>query len=975
MFKNPVAVMIAFAALTAFSASDQPSLAGWEGTGYRSGWLSYRVEALNGGFKLANSSQFVLSPRYSQPIRKLVLEVSCNNTAPTRILRVQPFVGGIESDDAGLAGELVAPKAKNTPEYVHFDWDAGDCVDAVRICLGGSGSAGEWSVSEIHVFYGGKDEGEDEAVRDLVKILPAPASVEIAGLTRTSLVATAAEVEYAAGYRFKVSRLVGDPRMEVREDFAAAPDVGGGWTIASENAKFDVYATDSYCDTVSSKDRSSLKIDKAGSVAEKVRVEILSPVLPVAAGECSFMYKVGATGKSDVFKVYGSNGKSGGWTELLAVIPETKSKSYAGVKLDREDGYRQLKFVFEADSDSFTVAAIDALAIVCGGDEEPVLAADSGPLERPEYSLSGLETGRYAVQVQALAEDGAEYGDSLWSEEAVADLAWADLVAGKPSDVKCETAAGKLRVSWAAAANAGYYLVSVATVGIPSETVVEAARTTETFIEFELPELGEYSVTVTACSPGGVTSASADAVVGELVLGAVGKVTAVAEDRETVSAKWPSVAMAEGYRVRVFRLGGEMLEFASDYSGLPEIWPEGWTHYAYIDKTYSGPVPKIDSRDSWIATCAYPLPVTKVGYSFKSHLDETLTAYGSIAVDVSSDEEGDVWSENFKVHGLAASRQSVSLEIPYSMGVRRIRFRFLYSDPDTRNHPLVEFGKVDVVCGERTLTEVASMRTDSPSAIVGGLPEDGSYVVEVTPLPSEGDGLSSVSEAVDLSLMKPRDIEPVLMSDFVQDGYRQDFGAFADVKSEVDVKDLEIPEWQFFKGDDEASVLKFSASGGGGGGGIYVLASGEGGVPRALGSVATGSYGCYFGVAFTNDLQTTVESLGLSFTAVQRSFKASAKSYVLEYLITDGECRIGTEGDWKKLEIPVTAPLTAETCGDATELRTAVGPVQIPGEIPAGRAILLRWRDETRTSSPLMGIDDVHFGFSARPRSLTLILR
>jgi hypothetical protein len=91
--------------------------------------------------------------------------------------------------------------------------------------------------------------------------------------------------------------------------------------------------------------------------------------------------------------------------------------------------------------------------------------------------------------------------------------------------------------------------------------------------------------------------------------------------------------------------------------------------------------------------------------------------------------------------------------------------------------------------------------------------------------------------------------------------------------------------------------------------------------------------------------------------------------------VTDGECRIDAQGEWKSIGIPATAPLTAETCGETADFRQAVGPLDFSAEIPPGGVLVLRWRDGKGSSSPIMGIDDVRFDCSARARSLTLIIR
>ena len=973
MLRRFAAAAVTLLALSLYSASDGPDVAGWAGTGYRGGWFTYAVKSGSEGFKLASSSQFVLSPQYSAPVRKVILKVQCNSATPSRTLCVKPFVGGIESDEAALLRELSAPGAKDADEYIHFNWDAANNVDAVRICLGGSGSSGEWTIGEIHIFYGDKQADEDEIVRELVKELPSPLGLHFTDIELDSLTVAADEVEYASGYLFEAYRLVGDPRTEVREDFSAAPEVSASWTMTTVNAKLDFYTSASYCDTAAAAESRSLKIEKSSSSGE-VRVEILSPLLPVAARECSFMYKVGSKGKSDVFLVYGNSG-NGEWRELGRVVPESTSKGYAKVELEKSEGIKQFKFVVTGDGSDFSTAAIDGLSIVYGGDEARVSVGASQAMATAQYSLSNLETGRYAVRVKALAAADSEYGDSLWSQEEIVDLKWAELIAEAPTDITCQSVDGKLRVSWRAAGNAGYYLVKVVTSGIPSETIIEAARTEATSIDLALPELGDYTVIVTAYSPGGKTSASAAPIAAALELGKLGKVTATAVDRETLKVSWSGVAHAEGYRVRVFELGGETALYTSDYSGLPEVWPEGWTHYEYLQNTYSGPVPKIDVRDCWISTCAYPMPITRADYSFKSHASAALTALTKIAVDISSAQSGDEWSENYAIHDLTTSKQNISLPIPFSMGVRRLRFRFLFDNNNPHDNPAVEFGAVTVLCGEETRREVVSLRTESASASIGSLPQDGRFVVEVTPLPSEGDALSSVSGEVDLSLMKPREVTPVMISDIAGAAYCENFDTLAAVSKETSLKEIEFPHWQLRKGDDEAETLKYSATGKATAGGVYAIVSGEDAKERALGSLSTSSFGCSFGIAFSNDLQTVVESAKLSFTAVQRSFKAAPKSYVLEYRVTQGDCGIDADGEWTGVEIPQTAPLTAETCAGISDLRQGVGPIELGVALPPGGVLVFRWRDAKGASSPMMGVDDVRFECTASPRSLTLILR
>jgi hypothetical protein len=301
----------------------------------------------------------------------------------------------------------------------------------------------------------------------------------------------------------------------------------------------------------------------------------------------------------------------------------------------------------------------------------------------------------------------------------------------------------------------------------------------------------------------------------------------------------------------------------------------------------------------------------------------------------------------------------VEIEIPYSENIRRIRITAVIDPYDLHYQPLLELGTVSVDYVEKITSETSSVLTEDNSAAVSGLNPEGRYIFEVTPLPSEGDGLSAFTDTIDMSLMKPREAEPVRFSTLKKCVFTEDFSALSGITGETPLREIALAHWQFRKGDDEPDKLKYTKTGNATAGGVYVLSDGERSESSfALGTLATSSYGCTLGIAFTNDLPYGVENPEISFIAVQRSFKTSPKSHLLEYLVTDGRTDIGADGDWLQLTIPATAPLTTETRDGKTEHRQTLGAYTLPVKIPSGGALVIRWRDPKGAASPMMGIDD-----------------
>ena len=347
--------------------------------------------------------------------------------------------------------------------------------------------------------------------------LSAPGNLRVADFSATTLSLSADEVPGATGYAFEVVRLEGVPETEIRENFALAPSLSASrWALSSSNAKLEYYSSQSYYD-IHTSDKRALRIDRESSVGD-VTVEIETPVCEAAIRSCSFVCRVGSR-KSDVFRVMGRTDSSSAWAELHEFWPDN-AKTNITVSVDVAANVRQAKFVFAASASDkdFSVAAWDSLSVVYGGDETRTeVQSGATVLAAPQFATNSLPTALYAFRVRALGGGGQQ--DSPWSDEQMVDLSWADLTVDPPTGVVVADVGGRLRISWNAVENAASYLVTVVPSGNPSMPVVEGLSTTVTSCDVEVPSLGEYSAVVTAVSPGGKSSASSDAVSGQVTQG------------------------------------------------------------------------------------------------------------------------------------------------------------------------------------------------------------------------------------------------------------------------------------------------------------------------------------------------------------------------------------------------------------------------------------------------------------------------
>lgn len=983
-----LAALVGGLCLVAESASDCPNVLDLVGTGYHTNnWygMSLTVDSNAKYLQFSANEKFLLSPRYPAPIRKVVLSVSASADAPKRTMRIHPLFNGAE-DSTEKPEWTIDGLAKNAFKPFVFDFSPSENVDAVRICI--DGPSGSIYVNGILILYGDKEAGEGELLRQFAQQLPVPENLRVSSFTSTSLTIAADPVEDVAGYRFVVDKLEGLPLTERRENFVSAPVLSSGWTYGETNGvTLSQYTGSGYYDSKTS-DKSALKIEVKGTSGSLV--EIVSPLAGESIAEYSFVSRATKADNVCAISVYGRSSETEGWQVLSDAVPLTGSLVATTNAVSLESGVRQVKFAFVAAAGNTANAALDSLRIVYGGNETRTRVwEDEVPRTVPTCELTDLTANaRYAFRAQAIADTQAASPcrDSSWTEEQVVDLSWATITVTPPADVDWESNGGKMTVRWAAAEGADHYLVTVAPTDDPEHPVVENAKTAGTSLVVTIPAAGEYGVTVTAVSPGGLSIATSEAVVGEVGVGALASVTLKAIDRQVIEASWSKVPLAEGYQAKLVKVGGtaETVEYGWPTDGNGRcVVPDGWTvsaeewndsrcantwtnsGVAYPALPYTGCALSSGDRGQAITkvNCAY-----KCGSTSKTILENTRLA---VYVKTFNGE----WRQIKKV-AVSGSLDSLKLSFKPEEDVRQIR---LAAEKDLvfGAEANVRLGKLSIVYGEETRSEVESVRVTETKVTFGNLDAKGKYVVTVVPQPSEGDALGATSPIVDLAAEIFRKTGAVPLSEVKGDLYAEDFGGLATLTADFEARSVNLDYWQFGKGSGEPEKLLYTSGTSRTTGGVYAFCDKDR-TPESfmLGTLATSTYGCSVGIAFRNDTDASFEVKSLAFDSVQRTFKSVTATYALEWLVTDGATGIDAEGEWQALTIPETAPHVAGDPEATGEYRQSVTVIDgLPPRIPAGSVLILRWRHEKGASGPAMGIDNVKLEVSGLKKGFRVIAR
>lgn len=936
---------------------------GWEGTAYvDQGWFAYAMKPAardDGAATLDNLTSFLLSPRHAAPIRSVALKVKCNTATPTRHLAIAAFVDGVEREDDTVIVSAVG--AAREYEIVSASWPADKNVTAVRLHLMGAGSpaVGEWTVSRIYIFYGEETPDESSAIEPIVNPLATPEGVTVTDFSGTSLSLRADPVARAAAYRFSLTPFTDEGRFEHVETFGDTPGMsaGSGWTrTAGTGASFGTYTGSATTDG----DKTALKI--AGG-----DVDFLSPFCAAPITEYSFMYHNGTVavdGKTNRLGIYGRTSADGDWLELVApfaFVTDT-SKHYLTNTLAVAQGIRQVKVSFTAGATPSETVAVDTLRVASEG------ARVTGmPIEQmvtaPACTFADLPGGSYAFAVQALADPAAARDvDSAWTAPVDIDLAWASLALEPPAGLTVSPSGVNLVLTWSAVPQADHYLVDVAVPGYPPVYLAQALRVTGTTVTVAVPEPGEYAVSVTACGPFGKAKGPASAATADVVLGAVKGLAVTDLTPTSLAVSWQAVPFAEGYHVSLLALAGEERVFESVYAGMPETLSDSagqaWTHEPWMAAPYSGVRLRFDYVGEWIETCTYAEPIRRVTYAF-GYNGTKKDEYGTDFIRLEA--LTDAGWQTIRQDAVSEEDQTVSLAFAASDGYRRLRVSVTNEGGNPRVTRGIALGKITLACGEAVETECRTTRTEGTTYAADGLVADGRYKVRVTPLPLDAGARAAETDPIDLSEARTRDVGAVSLKALAGQPYVQTFDTLASVTKALPFKDLALPHWQMCHAGETVETVRFSALGGNPSvGGVYVCCDAAKTTSSyGLGSLATKSAGVVYGLVFSNDCASALARFSLSFTARQRTFKASAKTLLLECLVTNEYVSVAAEGAWQALEMPVTAPFTAETCDGRAEYAQTVSVADVAAAVPVGSVLALRWRDPALTGSPLTNIDDV----------------
>lgn len=977
--KTLVVACTLFLVRVGLAAVEEAPVSTFVGTAFHEGgWFSYKTDAYgdDGAVRLDAMAEYLRAPRYSSFIRKIVLKVRVSVADPTRFLRVVPFVNGVETADERLIHTLEKLQAADTSEYVTIDFSTTDQVDSFWVMLGGGSSKGNWGVEEIFVFYGAWQEEEDALLREFVGQLPAPANLRLGDFSETALELLADAVVGAAGYRFRVVRLDGTPLTTVREDFDLIADgftLTEGWSIYSSNAtlKACTEASDSsYIDQKGSTIKRALKIEKGKDATSPVKVEVVSQTVADAIVAYSFAARRYSGESSNAVSVYGRAGEEDDWQLLQADIPLQTSVTTVEGAVEAANGFRQLKFAFSAQFETFRPCGLDTLRVVYGGNGERTEVEDGTAVaESPLLRLEQLPTARYAYSVQAV---GAALRDSNWSEEAVVDLQWATLSVTAPGNIRTSSVNGGLTAVWDPVGNAACYRVTIVSAEDPDVVVAEDACIAAPSFSTAVPAVGAYVIEITAVSPGGKSFASAQATC-EVQLDRLGAVTLEAVDSQTIRATWKEIPLAEGYQVSLARLGGsaEKVELGWQGADGQVLLPDGWT----AESSWGGKAwtsgeqvyPALDYTGCWLASGDRGRPITRLVCRYKcGSTAQAVLACSTLQVEV-ADAAG-TW-RLAEACAVTTKMAELGLDFAAADDVRQVRFSAASSDLRTMAN--VRLGVVSMTYGEESLTEVASRGVAKGDILFSDLDSAARYRVVVTPQPSDGGIGSSVD--IDLSAEKFRKVGSLPISSLKGGRYAEDFSALAGVSGDTEARKCGLDYWQFYKASGEVERLLYTEGTNRTTSGVYVF-GGEAG-ERMIGTLAASTTGCMVGLSFANDLDCPVALSSLSFDWIQRNRRDNASTNVLEYLIADGATGLGSSGDWTEISTGARLPATSGDEGEGEVIQHLEIAEGLPEKIPAGAVLTLRWRHEKVKSGPMMALDNVRADFSGGQKGAVLVVK
>lgn len=228
---------------------------------------------------------------------------------------------------------------------------------------------------------------------------------------------------------------------------------------------------------------------------------------------------------------------------------------------------------------------------------------------------------------------------------------------------------------------------------------------------------------------------------------------------------------------------------------------------------------------------------------------------------------------------------------------------------------------------------------------------------------------SEKTESVEVDLSNPEKVPQLnacQISSLAGNTYMQNFDSLAALTATTGDKDwlngTTLQYWQAYKNAE--AETSFNYNGGAGTiGGIYALSGNRGDTVRALGAYSTKDNEYSFGLAFTNDTESTVILSSVSYLAQQWGFKNDTNQTMsVSAKVVDGLDWISSYGDgWTELGSTQSIVYGLEDSHD-TPVSTAVAIT--PTEeisIAPGKVLMLKWTVHSLKSGKpgMMGIDDV----------------
>ena len=245
---------------------------------------------------------------------------------------------------------------------------------------------------------------------------------------------------------------------------------------------------------------------------------------------------------------------------------------------------------------------------------------------------------------------------------------------------------------------------------------------------------------------------------------------------------------------------------------------------------------------------------------------------------------------------------------------------------------------------------------------------------------------SEKTEAVEVDLANPEKVPqlnacPVSSLTSPDHTYTQNFDSLAALTVPTGDKDwlngTTLPYWQAYKDADAVSSFNYNA-GTGSTGGLYVFATNRNDLVRALGAYSTQNDEFSFGLAFTNDTESTMTLASVAYLAQQWGFANNANQTLsVSVMVTNNLNWISAYSDgWTEIGSTQSTVYGAEDAHD-TPVSTPVAAT--PAEeisIAPGQVLMIKWTIHSLKSGKpgMMGIDDVTVTFSSKPRGLVLTL-